>query len=77
MRIAHLEDFGLGRKIIHVLKKLKYGTAVLDVGCSRKEQDSKKVFILMRGIYRRETEESAAIVPAIIGTVSGVPVDSG
>jgi hypothetical protein len=61
----------------YVLKKLKYGTAVLDVGCSRKEQDSKKVFVLMRGIYRRETKESAVIFPAIIGAVRVALVDSG
>lgn len=56
---------------------LRNGTAVLNVGRSRVEQVSRKVFIMMRGIYRRETKESAAILPAIIGAVSKVLVDSG
>jgi len=76
MPIALLEDFGLECKIIHVLTKQKYGTAALNVGRSRKGRDSKKVFIMMRGIYRRETKDSAAIYPAIIGAVREILVDS-
>ncbi|MDP2268306.1 MAG: hypothetical protein Q8K46_03970 [Deltaproteobacteria bacterium] len=77
MPIALLEDFGLGRNIIHVLKKQKYGTAVLNVGRSKEGRDSKKVFVMMYGIYRREAKESATAYPVSIGAVWKVWVDSG
>jgi hypothetical protein len=63
--------------LIHVLKKQQYVIAVLTVDRSKVELVSRKVFIMMRGIYRRETKESAAIFPAIIGAVRVALVDSG
>ena len=63
--------------LIHVLKKQQYVIAVLTVDRSKVELVSRKVFIMMRGIYRRETKESAAIFPAIIGAVRAALVDSG
>ena len=63
--------------LIHVLKKQQYGIAVLTVERSKVELVSRKVFIMMRGIYRRETKDSAAIFPAINGTVRVALVDSG
>lgn len=63
--------------LIHVLKKQQYVIAVLAVDRSKVELVSRKVFIMMRGIYRRETKESAAIFPAIIGAVRVALVDSG
>lgn len=77
MRIFLFTAYGLQTKIIHVLKKQKYGIAVLNVDRSRERRDSRKIFIMMRGIYRRETKESAAIFPAIIGAVRVALVDSG
>lgn len=68
---------GLKIKIIHILKKQQYGTVVLNTDRSRKGRDSRKIFIMMRGIYRRETKDSAAIFPAIIGAVRVALVDSG
>jgi len=63
--------------LIHVLKKQQYVIAVLTVDRSKVELVSRKVFIMMRGIYRRETKESAAIFSAIIGAVRAALVDSG
>ena len=63
--------------LIHALKKQQYVIAVLTVDRSKVELVSRKVFIMMRGIYRRETKESAAIFPAIIGAVRVALVDSG
>jgi len=77
MRIFLFTACGLQAKIIHFLKKQKYGTAVLNIDRSRKGRNSKKVFIMMRGIYLRETKDSAAIFPAINGAVRVALVDSG
>jgi hypothetical protein len=63
--------------LIHVLKKQQYVIAVLTVDRSKVGLVSRKVFIRMRGIYRRETKESAAILPAIIGAIRVALVDSG
>jgi len=77
MRIFLFTAHGLQTKIIHVLKNQKYGIAILTVDRSREGRDSRKIFIMMRGIYRRETKDSAAIFPAINGAVREIRVDSG
>ena len=56
---------------------LRNGTAVLIVGRSRQGRDGKKIFIMMRGIYRREIRSSTRSYPAIMVVVGKILVDSG
>lgn len=57
---------------------LQNGTAVLIIGRSREEgRISRKVFLKMCGIGHRETKNSVAAHPAIIGIIREVLVDSG